>query len=274
MYLSVVVLTRDNFEEFRSTIASINSQDLDSCGDYEFSLQVIVVDGSKSGLASSLLDIEPVRGIDLVLCRDYPPVGIFPAMNLALSGSTGDYVLFLNSGDNFYDSTSLKRLVCCMSEFRKGFGYLPLAVFGQASIEPVLSRSGRAWLVPDPAVVSIRNWLLFYYPNHQSLLVEGEWVRSHPFRLDAPQSADRTWMRLLLSNLDAIAYLPEPVVRFALGGVSSGLPNFAVLCLRLREPSRTLFEKSFEIFKFFLFPLQNQYPRIMAFRSWLIGRIV
>ena len=128
--------------------------------------------------------------------------------------------------------------------------------------------------MPDPAVHSIRRWLSIYYPNHQTLLVDGSWARAHPFRLEAPQSADRVWMGAALSNPLHVAYLAEPVVRFSLGGVSSGLPDWTTLMVRLREPTRHWVHKSFEIVKFMLRPWACHYPRLMALRSKLVGRLV
>jgi hypothetical protein len=195
-------------------------------------------------------------------------------MNLGLAATTGDWVLFLNSGDAFFDVTSLARLLQCCLNFRARNGFNPTVIFGQALICPLHGSSCKPWLVPDPAVHSIRRWLRIYYPNHQSLLVDGSWARAHPFQVDAPQSADRVWMRAALSDLQRVAYLPEPGVRFSLGGVSSGLPDWTTLMVRLREPTRTWHEKLFEIVKFALRPWAFHYPRLMALRSRLVGRLV
>ena len=81
-------------------------------------------------------------------------------------------------------------------------------------------------------------------------------------------------MRAGLSDPQRFAYLPEPVVRFSLGGVSSGLPDWSTLMLRLREPTRRRHEKVFEVLKFLLHPWARHYPRLMALRSSLIGRLV
>jgi hypothetical protein len=81
-------------------------------------------------------------------------------------------------------------------------------------------------------------------------------------------------MRAALSDLQRVAYLPEPVVRFSLGGVSSGLPDWDTLMVRLREPTRTFHEKIFEVLKFALSPWARHYPKLMAMRSRLIGRLV
>jgi len=274
MLISLIVLTKDNPEELNAALSSIYFQSLVTDVDVEPSLEVIVVDSSFDCQPSVFFEQFDKWNISLIYFRDFPPQGIYPAMNLGLDASTGDWVLFLNSGDAFFDVTSLSRLLQCCLDFRARNGFHPTAVFGQALICPTPGSSCKPWLVPDPAVHSIRRWLSIYYPNHQSLLVAGFWARSHPFQADAPQSADRDWMRSVLSDLQRVAYLPEPVVRFSLGGVSSGLPDWATLMVRLREPTRGWLEKFFELLKFALRPWARHYPTLMALRSRLIGRIV
>ena len=274
MRVSLVVLTKDNSAEFVDTLSSLYSQSHCFDVDPAFTLEVVVVDSSVNPQSrESVLHVEESR-IDLVYLRDFPPQGIYPAMNLGLAATTGDWVLFLNSGDAFFDVTSLSRLLQSCLDFRSRHGCNPTAIFGQALICPLHGSSCKPWLVPDPAVHSIRRWLSIYYPNHQSLLVDGPWARAHPFQVNAPQSADRVWMRDALSNPLHVAYLAEPVVRFSLGGVSSGLPDWTTLMVRLREPTRTWYEKFFEIFKFMLRPWARYYPKLMALRSRFIGRLV
>jgi len=274
MRVSLVVLTKDNPQELKDTLSSIFTQASISRVSSPCSLEVVLVDGSLEPQPQEFFECFEHDNIKLVYLRDFPPQGIYPGMNVGLSASTGDWVLFLNSGDLFFDVSSLRRLLQCCFDFHNRFGSQASVVFGQALICPSHSSSCKPWLVPDPAVHSMRRWLRIYYPNHQSLLVDGSWARAHPFQTDSPQSADRVWMRAALSDLQRVAYLPEPVVRFSLGGVSSGLPDWDTLMVRLREPTRTFHEKIFEVLKFALSPWARHYPKLMAMRSRLIGRLV
>jgi putative colanic acid biosynthesis glycosyltransferase len=274
MRASLVVLTKDNNEELKRTLSSVYSQLPDFDVGAAYALEVVVVDSSINSQSPGFFEHFENSNINLTYLRDFPPKGIYPGMNLGLGASTGDWVLFLNSGDVFFDDTSLSRLLQCCFDFRARNGFNPTAIFGQALICPLHGSSCKPWLVPDPAVHSIRRWLSIYYPNHQSLLVDGSWARAHPFQTDSPHSADRVWMRAALYDPRRVAYLPEPVVRFSLGGVSSGLPDWPTLMLRLREPTRRRHEKIFEVLKFLLRPWARHYPKLMALRSKLVGRLV
>jgi len=272
--VSIIVVTRDNRSELCHTLRSIGAQCFRDFFSSLVSLEVVVVDSSVHPVGMD--EIRSCLGGYLAVryFTDIPAQGIYSAMNVGLRESRGDLVHFLNSGDSLFDSTSLNRLLKHCFETQQQIPLTLRAVFGQALISPLVGSSCKPWLVPDPSVHSIHRWLNFYYPNHQSLLVDGSWARAHPFQTDAPQSADRVWMRAALSDPQRVAYLAEPVVRFSLGGVSSGLPDWPTLLVRLREPTRTWTEKLSEVVKFALRPWAGHYPRLMALRSNLIGRLV
>lgn len=259
--LSIVVLTRNNHSELVDTLASIRTQIT------EAALQVIVVDGSDTPVSP-----EVVTPFELV--RDHPARGIYPAMNLGLAHCRGAWVQFLNSGDCLLHPNALQRLLDQAQAHHRANGSPARVVFGQALICPVPPSRCPPWLAPDLAMSSLRRWLRFYVPNHQSLLVAGDWARQHPYALNSPQSADRSWMAAALADLTRVVYLAEPVVRYNLGGISSQLPSWRVLRLRLQEPSRNPLAKAAEIVKFLLQPFASHYPHLMALRSRLIGWLV
>jgi len=259
--VSIVVLTRNNPQELEGTLASIRSQQVSAA------LQVVVVDGSDE-------PVSPQAVAPFELVRDHPPRGIYPAMNLGLAHSRGHWVQFLNSGDSWLHPHALQRLLDHAQALTSRTGTPPRVVFGQARVCPVPPSRCPPWLFPDAAMTNLRRWMVFYLPNHQAMVVEGDWARAHPFRLDAPHSADHAWKGAALADLSRVAYLREPVVRFSLGGVSSQLPTWAVLRLRLREPTRNLPAKAAELIKFGLRPFARHYPRLMALRSRLIGWLV
>ncbi len=57
-------------------------------------------------------------------------LGIYDAMNQACSYAAGDYYLFLNTGDSFYDEHVLENITSGMIEKQKESGALPDIVYG------------------------------------------------------------------------------------------------------------------------------------------------
>ncbi len=280
--MTCVVLTKDNQAELIDTCLSILSQKTlpsDSycqCPSSHF-CEILIIDGSVEPIAipwlinkTGAFGFQKASGFAIHVLRQYPPSGIYPAMNLGLANAQGESLIFMNSGDSFYDELSLHRLVDARHEHRCSTGQWPRVVFGQALITPSGSHLP-SWLVPDPHISDISRWLRAFTPNHQTMLVDSLWVSQSHFALDAPHSADLTWMRSALDRSSTYIYLGEPVARFRLGGVSSRLPDCRTLILRLNEPSRRPIEKFAEICKFFLYPLQPIYPLAMRLKSRLIG---
>jgi glycosyltransferase involved in cell wall biosynthesis len=98
--LSVVTITKDDAEGWRSTVDSLLPLHSSAVA-----WEHIVIDGSEPAL---LADVTPEW--PLVLHRA-PPTGIYRAMNLGLERARGDVVWFLNGGDRLRDVEALKRVL-------------------------------------------------------------------------------------------------------------------------------------------------------------------
>lgn len=99
MKLSVITINYNNSIGLEKTIKSVAMQ---SSKDFEW----IVIDGASTDGSKELLE----NNYDLI---DYwisePDNGIYNAMNKGIKISKGDYLLFLNSGDSFYNSNVVER---------------------------------------------------------------------------------------------------------------------------------------------------------------------
>ncbi len=94
MKLSVITVNYNNCEGLKRTLNSIKLQ---SSRDFEW----IVIDGGSTDESKELLDKNNNLITYWVSERDK---GIYNAMNKGIKASRGEYLLFLNSGDCFYDS--------------------------------------------------------------------------------------------------------------------------------------------------------------------------
>lgn len=100
MKISIITINYNDADGLRKTIESVASQ---TClTDVEY----IVVDG-----ASSDGSVDVIRENETVVTKwvSEKDTGIYNAMNKGTAMASGDYCLFLNSGDSFHDSTVVER---------------------------------------------------------------------------------------------------------------------------------------------------------------------
>lgn len=98
---SIITITKNHGEGLRYTLASIEEQ---SCSDYE----VIVIDGHSTD--DTLKVIKKFRHIVTKFQPEGEP-GIYAAMNQAVGLATGEWTIFLNSGDRFFANDVLANVI-------------------------------------------------------------------------------------------------------------------------------------------------------------------
>lgn len=108
--LSIITINYNNKEGLIKTIDSVARQ---TWTDFEF----IVIDGGSTDGGKEL--IENNHQINYWLSEK--DSGVYNAMNKGIRKATGDYVIFMNSGDYFYDSTVLEKV---QESFNSNIGIL------------------------------------------------------------------------------------------------------------------------------------------------------
>lgn len=101
LLLSIITINYNNHKGLDSTIQSVISQ---TYQDFEF----LIIDGGS--IDESVTNIERQSGkIDYWVSE--PDKGIYNAMNKGIAKATGDYLLFLNSGDVLNGNTALENFI-------------------------------------------------------------------------------------------------------------------------------------------------------------------
>lgn len=106
MKLSVVTVCRNAEKCIKKTIESVLNQ---TATDYEY----IILDGASSDATISIVesyrDDFLKKGISYIWVSE-PDNGIYDAMNKSLDKASGEWILFMNSGDMFYDEEVVDKL--------------------------------------------------------------------------------------------------------------------------------------------------------------------
>lgn len=97
--LTIVTINYNNLVGLQKTFDSIQSQ---TWSDFEY----IVIDGGSTDGSKELIEQNPQ--IDNWVSE--PDSGVYNALNKGIKKATGKYIIFMNSGDFFYDASVLEKV--------------------------------------------------------------------------------------------------------------------------------------------------------------------
>jgi glycosyltransferase involved in cell wall biosynthesis len=96
--VSVITVVYNDSKNIENTIKSVIAQ-------VDCNIEYIIIDG---GSTDGTLDIIKAYNKEISFWRSKKDNGIYDAQNIGITKSTGDYLLFLNSGDTFYKNDVIK----------------------------------------------------------------------------------------------------------------------------------------------------------------------
>lgn len=202
--ISIITVVRNDLHGMIATLESVQRQTFSD-------IEHIVVDGASSDGTAEFLKNNAAR---IAVLISEPDEGIYDAMNKGAEKASGDWVIYMNAGDFFYDDDTL-------SIINQHLVIKDTVYFGRAHIEPL---TGNGWSYPPKCVSknNIRFWLRNNLPNHQAIFFPRSFYRDHSYRLDLQISADSEYKERALL-LERWEFIDETVCLFQLTGVSSEL---------------------------------------------------
>lgn len=108
--LSIITINRNNAEGLRKTIESVLSQDVSDKTQIEY----IIIDGASTDNSVEIIkSFENNQSYKFQITKwiSEPDSGIYNAMNKGIKMATGEYCLFLNSGDYLVDQNVLNNSI-------------------------------------------------------------------------------------------------------------------------------------------------------------------
>lgn len=168
-------------------------------------LEYIVIDGASTDHTLDIIRKHP-QTIDYWISE--PDQGIYDAMNKGLRLSTGDYVWFINAGDEIYARNTLKNIMNTSDNAD--------AYYGETMITDAEGHEiGLRRLRPGGTVSwkSLRKGMVI---SHQSFIVKK--TLAPPYRLQFKYAADFDWMLRCLKASRNISNTQQILSRFMDGG--------------------------------------------------------
>ena len=246
--ISIITLTKNNKIALLKTLKSIKSQQRD------FLIEFIIIDGSNKNQFiknKTLINRNFIKQnqkkilISHISSEDIFLKGIYPCMNYGKKIAKGKFIIFLNSGDMFFNNLSLQTLFKNSLYLDSKYGL----IFGQAKI---ISPTNISWDFPGKKLENFERWLKIFEPNHQSMLVANPLANKYDFPLNVNSLADGYWKRNIINNSSEVIYIKTPIVKFFLDGVSSSKPSREFLIRIVMNKDISLFRKFTFVIKYIL----------------------
>lgn len=200
--ISVVTVSFNPGELLKTTMDSVLEQTYAN-------LEWIVVDGGSTDGTAAFLEAQRSR-IDHLLIE--PDRGIYDAMNKGMELATGDFILFLNCGDQLLHNRVLDRVAASIADDTR-----ILSTDFTTVITPK-SREG-AHIHTSPCTLNFLK--KDFNACHQAIYVHRSlWA---PFDLEYSLLADYKWVveAARQASDQAVVYLPESTVAYLVGGASA-----------------------------------------------------
>jgi glycosyltransferase involved in cell wall biosynthesis len=198
--LSVITIVYNNARDIERTMLSVLNQTYGA-------IEYIVVDGASTDGTPDIIKRYKSRISKFI---SEPDKGIYDAMNKGLERGTGDYVIFMNSGDEFYAADTVAKV----------FATAPNAdiYYGETEMvnEQRESLGQRRHKAPDNF-----NWKSFNYGmsvSHQAIYIKRSLVETYDPKYQL--SADIDWIIRAAKKAKKIVKVEGYVAKYLVGGMS------------------------------------------------------
>ena len=203
MRYSVITINYNNCKGLRQTIDSVLGQ---SYKDFEY----IIIDGGSSDGSVEILNEYDDK---IHFWVSEPDNGIYNAMNKGVVQAHGEYCIFMNSGDCFYDLTVLERV--------NAADPTEDIVVGKVAIDK------QNHIISPPPKGNLTMFHLYSGSiPHQGSFIRTDLLRRYPYDESLKISSDwKFFVQTLIIDNCSILYLDEFVARYDTDGLSSSNPK-------------------------------------------------
>jgi glycosyltransferase involved in cell wall biosynthesis len=198
--LTIITINYNNVQGLKKTIDSVKSQNYSP-------IEYIIIDGGSNDGSKELIEANVKLFDNWISEKDN---GIYHAMNKGIKKATGEYLLFLNSGDYFNSSDSLEELFAdCHHED---------IIYGDLLM---YSNSG-TWLKKHPSILNFEYFLNDCLPHSASLIKRNLFDRVGLYNEHYKILSDwEFFMNAVCLHSCTYRYVPFPTAVFCQDGISS-----------------------------------------------------
>ena len=198
--LSVITIVYNNVRDIERTMLSVLNQTY-------VKIEYIIVDGLSTDGTLSIIKKYRDRISRLISEQDE---GIYDAMNKGLAAATGDYVLFMNSGDEIYSVNTVASIFLTAEDADIYYGETEMT---NADGQSLGQRRHKA-----PAVFKYTSFKYGMSVSHQAIYIRR--TLTAPFNRTYVLSADIDWILNAVQKAKKIVNVHQYVAKYLVGGIS------------------------------------------------------
>lgn len=198
--LSVITIVYNNARDIERTLLSVINQTYPN-------IEYVVVDGASTDGTLEIIKRYGIRISKLISEKDK---GIYDAMNKGLAAAAGDYVIFMNSGDEFYDAHTVKKVFATAEDADIYYGETEMVNDERQSLG---RRRHKA-----PEKFTWRSFKFGMSVSHQAIYIKRSLVG--PYDLQYQLSADIDWIIRAAKKAKKIVRVDGYVAKYLVGGMS------------------------------------------------------
>jgi len=198
--LSVITIVYNNVKDIERTMLSVLNQTYAG-------IEYIVVDGLSNDGTLDIIKKYEGRIVKFTSERDE---GIYDAMNKGLDLATGDYVIFMNSGDEFFDADTVAAVFASTDDADIYYGETEMIDDAGQSLG---QRRHKA-----PEQFNWRGFNLGMSISHQAIYIKRSLIE--PYDRKYQLSADIDWIIRAAKKAKKIVNVNRYVAKYLVGGMS------------------------------------------------------
>jgi len=198
--LSVITIVYNNARDIERTMLSVLGQTYPA-------IEYIVIDGLSNDGTLDLIKKYENRIAKFISEKDE---GIYDAMNKGLALATGDYVIFMNSGDEFFDADTVSAVFASADDADIYYGETEMINDAGQSLG---QRRHKA-----PKQFTWRGFNLGMSISHQAIYIKRSLIEPYDRRYQL--SADIDWIIRAAKKAKKIVNVNRYVAKYLVGGMS------------------------------------------------------
>jgi len=223
--ISIITIVKNNQSGIARAIASVKNQTFTD-------IEHIIIDGMST---DKTWDIITENISDKIIALRERDNGIYEALNKGIKLASGEIIGILHSDDCFYDNCVLEEIQSIFENKKIDLVYGDLIYVSKIKPEKIV----RKWVAKD---YKYKKLLKGWMPPHPTMFIASELYKNIGLYDDRYKvSADYKMVLKIFSISDITwSYIPRPLVRMSLGGVSNR--NLKSVFLKSKEDYQILKE--------------------------------